>query len=95
MIKTVVCVIASSFCLYNYVDKSNRLTFLKMQVPKIEAELRMLKEKNDLLRYEAESFEDPNRLMQLVSCPEYAHLKHPLIKDVLKLKEGIALQEKE
>lgn len=88
------CILTTLFCLYQYVNKSNYLTSLKFDLPKVEREVTSLKEKNKRLQYETEKFEDPNRLMQLASRPEYAHLKHPLLKDILKVEEGLALQEK-
>ena len=75
-----------------YLDKQNELTKLKIMVPKAERELVLLKEENRRIKYEIEQFESPSHLMELARLPEFAHLKHPLVKDVLKVEEGMALQ---
>ncbi len=75
-----------------YLDKQNELTKLKIMVPKAERELVLLKEENRRIKYEIEQFESPSHLMELARLPEFAHLRHPLVKDVLKVEEGIALQ---
>lgn len=84
------------FCmhLYKYIDKSNKLTGIKMELPKIEKKVFEIKEKNKKLQYEISRFESPNNLMKLVRSCEFSHLKHPLVKDVLKLEKGIALKNK-
>jgi len=43
------------------------------------------------MKYEVEMFENPVYLMQLSRNPEYGHLKHPIIDDVLTIPEGVAL----
>ncbi|MFA5250805.1 MAG: hypothetical protein WC371_05310 [Parachlamydiales bacterium] len=78
--------------LFLYLNGLNELTKLKMAVPKVEKEIAALKEENKRLRYEIRQFESPSHLLELSRRPEFAHLKHPLVKDVLKVKEGVALQ---
>lgn len=85
------CVLIFSAFLFKYVDKLNYLTKLKLQLPKIEREIKDLFEKNTKLRYEIDKFENPNNLMELARKEQFSHLKHPLVKDVLKIKEGVAL----
>lgn len=88
------CIFFFSCQLYKYLDKSNELTKIKMNLPKIEKEIFLLKEENKKLQYEIDKFENPSHLMKLIRREEFAHLKHPLLKDVLKLERGIALKEK-
>ena len=73
-----------------YLDKQNELTKLKIMVPKVEKGIVLLKEENRRLKYEIEQFESPSHLMELARLPEFAHLRHPLVKDVLKVEEGMA-----
>ncbi len=77
--------------LFVYLDKQNELTKLKIMMPKVEKEIVLLKEENKRLKYEIEKFESPSHLMELARLPEFAHLKHPLVKNILKVEEGIAL----
>ncbi len=84
-----------SILTYRYIDKINQLTLLKLEKPKLEQEIFLLKEENHRLRFEIDKFEHPNNLIQLIRKKEFAHLKHPLVQDILKVKEGIALKREE
>lgn len=87
-------VLVLSFSLYFYLDKQNDLTRLKMEVPKITKELRLIHEENRHLVLQIEQFENPSHLMELARLPQYSHLKHPFVEDILTVPEGIALDEK-
>jgi hypothetical protein len=80
-------------CLYKYINKINELTLVKLEIPKLEKEIRSLDEEREVLQYEIDRFENPIHLMELARSPQFSHLKHPLIKDVLKVKEGVAIKE--
>ena len=88
------CIFAFSLCLYFYVDKQNELTSFKIRVPKVTKEIEVTKEESQQLQYEIDRFESPLSLMEFTKLPEFSHLKHPFLRDVLKVAEGIALQEK-
>ena len=90
--KLVFCVFVFSIYLFNYMDRVSDLTKLKLKLPKVKREVYLILEENKRLKIEIERFENPSHLMELARSPEFAHLKHPLIKDVLKVKEGIALE---
>ncbi|MFS8563891.1 MAG: hypothetical protein LVR00_06080 [Rhabdochlamydiaceae bacterium] len=51
-----------------------------------------MQEKNTQLKYEIERFENPEHLMELAREQRFSHLMHPLMNDVLMLREGIAIQ---
>ncbi len=85
-------VLCSGFFLYSYVNKQNELTKLRIAIPQIAKELQVLKEKNTQLKYEIERFENPEHLMELARQQRFSHLMHPLMNDVLMLREGIAIQ---
>lgn len=73
------------FLLYAYVEKQNQLTLLRLSIPKLEREVRALEEENMQLLYEIEKFESPIHLMELSRNPEFGHLKHPYVKDIIIL----------
>jgi hypothetical protein len=73
-------------------DRVSYLTKLKLKLPKVKRDAHLIMEENRRLKIEIERFENPTHLMELARSPEFAHLKHPLIKDVLKVKEGVALE---
>jgi len=87
-----VCILLFGFLLYSYVDRQNDVTRLRLEIPKIAKEIQDIKEENTRLQYEIDLFESPQHLMQLASCSEFSHLKHPLFKDVVRIDEGLALQ---
>ena len=84
-----------SLCLFNYLGKMNSLTKMKLELPKVEKEVYLLKEENKRLKYEIDRFESPNHLMELARKKEFSHLKHPLVKDILKIDKGVAVSSKE
>lgn len=63
-----------------------------MRLPKIAKEIEAINQENAQLQYQIVCFESPDHLLQLAKNPEYAHLKFPLVQDVLTVKEGLALQ---
>ena len=79
-------------CLYSYIDKQNALTRLKIAIPTLAKEIRALHEENVRLHYEIDLFESPEHLLELAKSCAFSHLKHPLVKEILTVKEGIALQ---
>lgn len=84
------CLTVFAFCLYSYLNVQNEVTQLKVRLPEVEKEIQLIQEENRRLCYQIEQFEDPARLMELVRNPEYAHLKHPLVKEVLSVPEVFA-----
>lgn len=87
------CVALIGLYLYSYLDLQNRVTELKMALPEKEKEIRLVLEENRRLSYEIDRFESPSNLIELVSRPEYAHLKHPLLKEILTVPEAFAASE--
>ncbi|KPK32796.1 MAG: hypothetical protein AMS24_03115 [Chlamydiae bacterium SM23_39] len=94
LIKISFCILIFCFQLFKYIDRINNLTKLKIVIPKIEKEVVLLKEENKRLKYEINKFENPNNLINLARTQTFAHLKHPLVRDVLKIEKEVALQDK-
>lgn len=86
-------IIFFAFSFYFYIDKQNRVTELKIEIPKRFAELTHLKEEVKELQYSLEQFQSPSRLMEFASLKEFSHLKYPFLKDILNVEEGLALNE--
>ena len=83
------CIVAIGFSLYGIIDHQNRITKLRMEVPKLSKEVKALDEKERALRYELERFEDPSHLLRLAKQPEFGHLRYPQTDEVLILeREG-------
>ena len=92
LLKLGFCLGVLSFCLYSYLDKQNELTHLKILLPQLDKEIKLVREENCRLQYEIDRAESPMRLIELAHNPEFSHLKHPLMKEILTVQEGIALQ---
>jgi hypothetical protein len=93
LIRFAICIFIFGIFLYKYINVTNTLTKQKLFLPKIEKEISLIREDNKRLQYLIEQFENPAHLIELSRSPEYIHLKHPLLKDVLKVREGVALKE--
>lgn len=87
-----ICMITVALSFYFYLEKQNRLTDLRIKIPKEAKENLMLKEEIARLQYEIDRFEDPQNLMHIAAMPEYSHLQHPFLPNVVTVEEGLALQ---
>lgn len=86
------CLGVLSLCLYSYQSKQNELTHLKIYLPQLEKEILTVREETQRLQFEIDRTQSPSRLIELAHQPEFCHLKHPLLKEVLTVREGIAVQ---
>lgn len=92
LIRILVCIGACGVFLYSYVDKQNAVTRRRLEIPVLAKEIKDLKEENTHLQYEIELFESPEHLMELARHSEFSHLKHPMLKEIMTMQEGLALQ---
>lgn len=86
-----VCIVGFSLFLYSYLEEQNSLTKLRFAIPEISKEIKALKEENTRMRYEIDQFENPEHLIELARHSEFSHLRHPLVKEIATMQEGIAL----
>ena len=87
IVRIFICIFAFGLCLYLFIVKQNELTELKLAIPSLKKDVDLLLRENTQLRYEKERFENPAYLMKLLEQPEYGHLKHPLIEEIIILSE--------
>ncbi len=92
IIQLTICFLTFCAWLYSYLEKQNQLTHLRIQIPEIAKQLKMIREENTRLQYEIDQFENPEHLIELSRRPEFAHLKQPLQKEILTCPEGYAMQ---
>lgn len=90
--RILVCIGVFGFFLYAWVDTQNEVTRRRLEIPVLAKEIRDLKETNTRLQYEIDLFESPERLMELARHSEYSHLKQPMLKEILTMQEGTALE---
>lgn len=91
--KVVVCALSFASVLYAYVQQQNDLTCLRIELPTLHDEVRLLQEENARLALEIDQFENPKHLMQIANRPEFSHLRHPIIDEILVLDEAAPLVE--
>jgi len=92
LIRIGMCIFIFGFCLYSYIHRQNELTSLRIKIPEMEKRIRVILEESRQLEYQVDQFENPAHLMELARHPEFSHLQHPLLKDILLVPEGIALE---
>lgn len=88
LLRIFACIIVAGLFLYVYIDKQNKLTELRMQVPIAAKELQRIQEENHRLQYDIDSFESPIHLIELAEKPAFSHLKHPYQRDIVILPPG-------
>jgi hypothetical protein len=88
-----ICLGVFGLCLYSYLNTQNQVTQLKIQLPKVEKEVKLIREENRRLAYELDQFQNPTRLIELAHRPEFSHLKHPLLREILTVPEVFASNE--
>lgn len=93
LIQVGICLAVFGLCLYSYLEKQNALTKLKIQLPQMEKEIQTVREENRRLGYQIDQFESPSHLIELAHRPEFSHLKHPILREILTVPEAIALNE--
>lgn len=85
-----ICLCVGAYCFYSYLNVQMKVTQIKIELPEVEKEIHLIQEENRRLSYEIDQFENPSHLIDLAHYPEYAHLKHPLLKEILTVPEALA-----
>lgn len=85
LIRLFLCIMCLGCFLYAYIKEQNVITKLRLQIPVISHQLELAQQENTRLQFEIDQFENPVHLMEILRRPEYGHLKHPLVKDVLTI----------
>ena len=86
LIRVFICIVGVSLWLYTAIDRQNRLTELRMEIPPLAKEVKKIREENNRIVYEIERFESPIHLMELARKPEFGHLKYPYQCDVIVIE---------
>ncbi len=91
ILRTSACIFTFALWLYSYIEKQNELTDFRIRIPELAKAVKGLHEENIRLQYAIDQYENPQHLIELSRHVEFAHLKHPLEKEVLTCKEGLAI----
>lgn len=87
MIRTLICILFAGLLLYSYIAKLNDLTLVRRMIPALEKEVKEIQEENVRLNYAIQQFRAPAHLLELLSQPEYQHLKFPNNDQIIILEE--------
>ncbi len=85
--RVLLCIMILGCFFYAYISKQNSITALRLEIPQLSSEVEEIHQENSRLRFEIDQFENPVHLMELSRKPEYRHLKHPLVKDIIEIRE--------
>ena len=83
------CILILGGFLYVYISKQNTITILRLEIPNLAHELEEICQENSHLRFEIDQFENPVHLIDLSRNPEYRHLKHPLVKEIIEIRTDL------
>lgn len=86
ILQSLLCLAIASWTLYLHIEGSNELTAMRLEIPKLEKEVKHLQKENQRLQFLIDSFESPLHLMELLRKPEFSHLKFPLEDEVVVIK---------
>jgi hypothetical protein len=87
LIQGLLCFLGLSCCSILYLEKQNKLTELRLYAPRLALEIREIQEENTRLQYQVQEFESSEHLIRLLQQERFAHLKHPVNKDILVFRQ--------
>ncbi len=85
LIRIFICILSLGGFLYSYISKQNKITELRLEIPRLSKELAAMQQENVRLQYEIDQFENPLALMELAKQPAYSHLKYPLLNEIITI----------
>ena len=92
VLRLLICIFVFGVCLYFYIDKQNELMQIRIAIPEVRKEIKQIREESTRIQYAIDQFENPQHLIELSRQKAYAHLKHPLAKEIVTLNEAAALE---
>lgn len=85
-IRLSLCILILGVFLYAFIEKQNRITELRLQIPASARALQIVQQENVRLQFEVDQFENPAHLMELARSPTFGHLKHPLANEIITIQ---------
>lgn len=84
-IRVCMCILTMGIFLYAFINKQNHITELRLQIPVAARELQVIQQENVRFQFEIDRFENPAHLMELARRPQFSHLKHPLVNEIITI----------
>jgi len=85
-IRVFLCILTLGVFLYAFINKQNHITELRLQIPVVAQELQIVQQENIRLQFEIDQFENPIHLMELARRPQFSHLRHPLVNEIITIQ---------
>jgi hypothetical protein len=89
LFRILICIVTVGSFLLFYIDQLNHLTELRLEIPILEKESRLVQEENQRLQYQIDCFESPIHLMDMARRPEFSHLVHPFADEIIFLQKQL------
>lgn len=89
-LRVCICILTLGFFLFAYINKQNGITKLRIDIPNVSKEVELILQENVRLQYEIDQFENPLHLNELARRPEFAHLRYPIVDEILTIPKGDA-----
>jgi len=80
-----ICIFVFGFFLFLYLNGQIELTKLRLKIPTVSKDVKIIQEENIRLRYVIDQFESPENLLDLSRKPEFSHLKQPNQNEIIKI----------
>lgn len=82
-----------TLCLFAFLSirKENEITALRLTIPQLSKEVKVLAEENTRLLFEKERFESPENLLKIAATPTFSLLHYPVATNVSIFPKGFLL----
>lgn len=77
LVRLLICILFVGALLFQTIRWQNKITALRLEIPKINQQLRAVEGEVSRLRFEIEKFENPAHLLELTQDPQFSHLRYP------------------
>lgn len=86
MKKSLFCVFLTGMALFLFIQKQNALTRLRVEIPQLNKELKIIREENRRLQFQIAQFENPALLLKLLEKKEFEYLRFPTEEEIVVIK---------
>lgn len=85
LFRCILCIIAIGYFQYIYLQKQHEVTKLRLDIPHLSSSVKKAKEENLHLRFLVDQFENPQYLGKIARDKRFAHLKYPLLSEIITI----------
>lgn len=86
LFRCILCILAIGYFQYIYLQKQHEVTKLRLSIPQLSAKVKKTKEENLHLRFLVDQFENPQYLSKIARDKRFAHLRYPLLSEVITIR---------